>query len=276
MKPLLKWAGGKRKIAELLFSHFPSDWNAGTYYEPFIGGGAMYLHLQPQKSQISDLNQRLIAFYQHVKTAPELLLDGIRLVERDFNRAEDEEKKEFYIDLRSSFNNSAPDSIESAIGVFTLNKLCFNGLYRENAKGMYNVPFGQKKVFPEVNPNEFLEISSQFASTQIRHCSFVEAVQNAAPGDFVYFDPPYVPLEAAPSFTSYQAGGFGLEEQQLLATLLSDLAQKGVKALASNSSAILSYEIFKDHHLIEIQAPRMVSATSAGRGSVKELVIKNF
>lgn len=276
MKPLLKWAGGKRVIAPILVSHFPSDWDSGTYFEPFIGGAAMYLHLEPSRAQISDLNERLIGFYKHVRDTPDELVDGIQKIATRFDATNVDGKKEFYLGLRSDFNQTKPDSIESSIGVYSLNKLCFNGLYRENAKGFYNVPFGQKKTFPEVTPEDFLEISGLLQSTEILHCTFSEALKSAVPGDFVYFDPPYVPLEGTPSFTAYQAGGFGVEAQIELSELMTELSMKGIKAMTSNSSAELCYEVFKAHNILEIQAPRMVSATSAGRGSIKELVIMNY
>jgi DNA adenine methylase len=276
MKPLLKWAGGKRTIAPTLVSNFPADWNSGTYFEPFIGGAAVYLLLEPSRAQISDLNERLIGFYKHVRDSPEALVEGIQRIEVNFNATEPESKKEFYLALRSAFNDSKPNSIESSIGVYSLNKLCFNGLYRENSKGLYNVPFGQKKVFPEVYPSDFHAISNLLKSTSILNCTFSEAVKTAVPGDFVYFDPPYIPLEGTPSFTAYQAGGFGVESQIELSKLMTELAQRGVNAMTSNSSAAICYEVFKAHRVEEIQAPRMVSATSAGRGSVKELVIMNY
>jgi DNA adenine methylase len=276
MKPLLKWAGGKRVIAPTLVSHFPANWNSGAYFEPFIGGAALYLHLEPSRAQISDLNERLIGFYKHVRDSPEALVQGILQIAANFDSTDPDSKNEFYLGLRSNFNQTKPDSIDSSIGVYSLNKLCFNGLYRENAKGFYNVPFGQKKVFPEVVPNDFYEMSSLLKSTEILHCTFSDAVKTAVPGDFVYFDPPYIPLEGTPSFTAYQAGGFGVESQIELSELMTHLAQRGVNAMTSNSSAALCYETFKVHRIEEIQAPRMVSATSAGRGSIKELVIMNY
>ena len=155
----------------------------------------MFLHLEPSRAQISDLNKRLIGFYKHVRDLPEELVNGIQGVATRFNATDMDDKKKFYLGLRSDFNETNPDSLDSSIGVYSLNKLCFNGLYRENAKGLYNVPFGQKRTFPEVNPEDFFEISGLLQSTEIIHCTFSEALKSAVSGDFVYFDPPYVPLE---------------------------------------------------------------------------------
>jgi DNA adenine methylase len=178
--------------------------------------------------------------------------------------------------MRSDFNKSDYASLESSAMLYSLNKLCFNGLYRENSKGVFNVPFGQKEKFPEVLSIDFHDLSRLLQTVKISNVNFVEAVDAAIRGDFIYFDPPYVPMQVTSSFTSYQAGGFGLDSQRELADLMFALKDRGVKALASNSSAELCYEMFKGHNLLEIQAPRMVSATSAGRGSIKELVIMNY
>jgi DNA adenine methylase len=276
MKPLLKWAGGKRHIAEKLLTFFPEDWRDGTYYEPFFGGGAMLMHLEPASAHVSDLNSRLINFYKHVKFEPQELLEKIYEKAKAFDIEESGEKKSFYLQMRSDFNESNYESLESSVMLYLLNKLCFNGLYRENSKGKFNVPFGQKEKFPEILANDFQDLSKLLQTVEISNLHFAEAVQDAKEGDFVYFDPPYVPMQATSSFTSYQAGGFGLEAQSELADLMLTLKARGVKALASNSSADLCYEIFKEHNLLEIQAPRMVSATSAGRGTIKELVIMNY
>jgi len=276
MKPLLKWAGGKRHIAEKLLTFFPEDWRDGTYYEPFFGGGAMLMHLEPASAHVSDLNSRLINFYKHVKFEPQELLEKIYEKAKAFDIEESGEKKSFYLQMRSDFNESNSESLESSVMLYLLNKLCFNGLYRENSKGKFNVPFGQKEKFPEILANDFQDLSKLLQTVKISNLHFAEAVQDAKGGDFVYFDPPYVPMQATSSFTSYQAGGFGLEAQSELADLMLTLKARGVRALTSNSSADLCYEIFKEHNLLEIQAPRMVSASSAGRGTIKELVIMNY
>ena len=276
MKPLLKWAGGKRHIAEKLLTFFPEDWRDGTYYEPFFGGGAMLMHLEPPSAHVSDLNSRLINFYKHVKFEPQELLEKIFEKAKAFDIEESGEKKSFYLQMRSDFNESNYESLESSVMLYLLNKLCFNGLYRENSKGKFNVPFGQKEKFPEILANDFQDLSKLLQTVEISNLHFAEAVQDAKEGDFVYFDPPYVPIQATSSFTSYQAGGFGLEAQSELADLMLTLKARGVRALTSNSSAEVCYKIFREHNLWEIQAPRMVSATSSGRGTIKELVIMNY
>lgn len=275
MKPLLKWAGGKRHIADELFSYFPVDWNQGTYLEPFIGGGAMFLHLAPKKSLIADLNLRLFGFYGHVKESPETIFVGIQEIANEFDKTETD-KKQFFLDLRTRYNSSDAGSLESAVLLYCLNKLCFNGLYRENSKGFFNVPFGQKKSFPALDKEEFESASSLLQNARILNSDFETTVSNAVAGDFVYLDPPYIPIDATSSFTSYHADGFGLSDQERLAKTMIQLGGSGIKAMCSNSDTPLTREIYGALNLRTIQAPRMVSAKASGRGSISELVITNY
>ena len=276
MKPLLKWAGGKRHIADELFSYFPVDWNKGTYIEPFIGGGAMFLFLAPERALIADLNVRLFGFYSHIKNSPDEVFSGIFEVSKSFNESPLEKKKDFYLELRSKYNSSEVSSVESAILLYSLNKLCFNGLYRENAKGFFNVPFGQKKSFPALERQDFESVSTLLQNATISNSDFEKTLSHAVAGDFVYLDPPYIPIDATSSFTSYHADGFGLSDQARLAQRMIELKESNIKAMCSNSDTPLSREVYGNLNIKTIQAPRMVSARASGRGSVSELVITNF
>lgn len=275
-KPLLKWAGGKRHIAPIIESYFPPEWRRGTYFEPFFGGGAMFFSLAPEHSHISDLNSRLVGFYSHLRSDFEALIEGISEQAAIFNNLDEESKKLHFYDLRERFNNSDKYSFESAVLTYCINKLCFNGLYRENSKGEFNVPFGQKKSLPNPDKQDFGNAAIALAGATIENMDFVDATKNAKKGDLVYFDPPYVPLNITASFTSYQADGFSLEDQKRLSNLMSEMKEKGIYAVCSNSSTAMTKEIYQSHNQFEIEAPRMVSATSSGRGMVKELVITNF
>lgn len=276
MKPLLKWAGGKRHIAEELLSSFPVDWKKGTYIEPFIGGGAMFLFLTPEKAIIADLNIRLFGFYSHIKRSHEEVFNGIFEIAKRFDETQLEKKKDFYLDLRSKYNSSEVDSLESAILLYSINKLCFNGLYRENSKGFFNVPFGQKKTFPALEEEEFELASELLANASILNLDFEGTISHATEGDFVYLDPPYIPIDATASFTSYHAEGFGLPDQDRLAKKMLELKEAGIKAMCSNSDTLLTREIYGGLNQKTIQAPRMVSAKASGRGSISELVITNY
>ena len=275
MNPLLKWAGGKRHIAKTLEKHLPGDWSAGTYFEPFLGGAAFFLHLSPTRAVVADLNPWLVRFYEDVREKPKELVTGIRAIAGTFDSQPIDSKKDFYLSLRTAFNESEV-SLESSVLLFSLNKLCFNGLYRENSKGKFNVPFGQKARFPSFNEEEFFMASEMLTGASINLSDFEETVSKSIKGDFVYFDPPYVPVSATSSFTSYSSEGFGLEAQIRLASTMLDLKKKGVRAMTSNSFTELTSEIYGGLRQETILAPRMVSASAAGRGEIKELLIMNY
>jgi DNA adenine methylase len=276
MKPLLKWAGGKRHIAGELISLFPEDWDKQTYFEPFIGGAALFFELSPKQAVISDVNKRLIGFYQHVREDLDALLAQIQTISKNFDECHDDLKKEYFLNLRAEFNSSDVESLESASKLFALNKLCFNGLYRENSKGGFNVPFGQKNKFPSIEFDDFKNASFALQRAEVNVSDFEATVAGAQSGDFVYFDPPYIPIDLTSSFTSYNANGFTLEDQKRLANLLHDLKSRSIKALCSNSETEKTREIYDGLNIRVIQAPRMVSAKSSGRGLIDELVISNF
>lgn len=275
MKPLLKWAGGKRHIAHTLEQHLPSDWSAGSYYEPFLGGAAFFLHLKPPRAVVADLNPWLVRFYTDVREKPKELVSGIRAIAGAFDGNPPDSKKDFYLSLRTEFNESDV-SLESSVLLYALNKLCFNGLYRENSKGKFNVPFGQKARFPSFSEEDFLMASEMLSETNIKLSDFEETVSGASKGDFVYFDPPYVPVSATSSFTSYSSEGFGSDAQIRLAATMLELKKKGVRAMTSNSFTDLTSEIYGGLRQETILAPRMVSASAAGRGEIKELLIMNY
>jgi DNA adenine methylase len=276
MKPLLKWAGGKRQLAPILKESFPQDWDKGTYIEPFVGGAAMFLYLNPKKSIIADINVRLYSFYVHIKEQTDLVFAEISKIAETFNSLPAIEKKDFYLKIRNDYNLSNAESVNSAVLLYALNKLCFNGLYRENLKGGFNVPFGQKEIFPPLVENDFQEVARVLKNAIIKNSDFETTISNAKSGDFVYLDPPYIPIDLTSSFTSYHSQGFGIKDQERLASTMKDLEKIGVRALCSNSDTPISQEIFGKFNLRKIQATRMVSAKSSGRGTVSELVITNY
>lgn len=235
----------------------------------------MYLYLEPQSALLADINTHLVDFYKHVRSDLEELLTGINRISREFDNLHEDERKPFYLNLRQEFNMSTKDVRKSAI-FYGLNKLCFNGLYRENAKGEFNVPFGQKKVFPKVNIQNFQLVSKALSKAELLVGDFENALSTAVAGDFAYLDPPYIPLDASPSFTSYSADGFGLDEQKRLALSMDELGDRGVKVVLSNSATELTREVYKGFRIVEISAPRMVSAKASGRGYVQEFLIFNF
>lgn len=276
VEPLLKWAGGKRHIAEVVKAHFPDGWREGTYLEPFAGGAAIFFNVLPRRAIIADVNEHLIGFYQELKTAPRQLYEAIARYAEQFDSLPDsEQKKDMYLSLRSQFNNRS-SGVDSAALFYALNKLGFNGLYRENSRGHYNVPFGQKKSMQFYPLDAFMEASAALQGAALEVSDFEQSVTLAARGDFVYFDPPYVPLTTTASFTSYTAEGFGEAAQQRLAQTMRDLAKRGVYALLSNSDTPITREIYHGLRQESIYAPRRVSANSSGRGLAAELLIANY
>ena len=275
MKPLLKWAGGKRHIAATIEHHLPTDWNTGTYFEPFLGGAALFLHLAPEKALLADLNQWLVGFYCDVRDRPHELFAEISKYAQEFDAIEQDGKKNQYLALRSEFN-STELSLKSSALLHVLNKLCFNGLYRENLQGKFNVPFGQKKNFPALSVDDFLGVSGRLQGVQLQWSDFERTIQDAKSGDFVYFDPPYVPINATANFTAYSSEGFGLEAQLRLAQIMHLLKEKGVSAMLSNSATEASSKIYSGLRQVTISAPRMVSAKASGRGKIDELLVMNY
>jgi DNA adenine methylase len=222
------------------------------------------------------VNKRLIGFYKHVREDLDVLMNEIQNISVEFDNCPDDSKKEYFLKIREQFNSSDVDSLESASKLFALNKLCFNGLYRENSKGGFNVPFGQKKKFPSIEFDDFKNANLALQNAEVKVSDFEATVKSAKSGDFVYFDPPYIPIDATSSFTSYHADGFTLEDQKRLAALLVELKNRNIKALCSNSDTKLTREIYSESNIKVIQAPRMVSAKSSGRGLINELVISNY
>ena len=275
LKPLLKWAGGKRHIAPVIEQFLPADWNNGTYFEPFLGGAALFLHLSPKSARLADVNPWLVGFYVNVREQPNELFALISKYAKEFDAIQQDQKKSQYLELRKEFNNDEL-SLKSSALFYVLNKLCFNGLYRENLKGKFNVPFGQKTRFPSLSEDDFVTASRRLLGVELQCSDFEQAVLNAQPGDFVYFDPPYVPINATANFTSYSSEGFGIEAQRRLAELMRTLRQKGVNAMLSNSATEVTSQIYSGLRQVTISAPRMVSAKASGRGRIDELLIMNY
>lgn len=263
--PFLKWAGGKARLIEQFLPHLPDTF--GNYYEPFIGGGAMYFHMRPDKAVISDVNERLIGAYVAIRDELPALTERLEVHAAKHSR-------DYYYRARERFNHGRNLSdLDRASLMIYLNKTCFNGLYRENRRGHFNVPIGSY-----VNPTVFREqnlhaVSAQLKKADIRVASFEHVLNNAKPGDLVYFDPPYVPLSATSSFTSYVGAGFDLAMQQRLAEVFTELAHRGCYVYLSNSDSDVVRELYRGWRMEPILAGRAINARASGRGAVKELLV---
>lgn len=264
MKPFVKWVGGKTQLLPQLLERVPKS--LGTYYEPFLGGGALFFALKPERAVLSDVNPHLINAYRGVR-------DRYRAIVSCLLEHEHLHSEEHYYEERAKLNEGS--GYERAARFIYLNKACFNGLWRENRKGEMNVPIGRQKSL-KICDEDTLNLCSaalNCADTGI-YCGDFEIVSNAKPGAFVYFDPPYVPLKPTKSFTTYSAGGFGKTEHERLRDLSMALKSRGVHVMLSNSSAPFVYELYgKDFTIDEVDARRSVNSDGTGRGKVKEVII---
>lgn len=224
-RPFLKWAGGKRSMLEHLLPRVPSTF--GTYFEPFLGGGSLFFAVQPERAVLGDTNRRLVRAYMGVRDRIDQVVDFLR---------RSPHSKEFFLKLRRWDVDSADDA-SVASWVIYLNRTCFNGLYRVNRSGQFNVPFGDY-VNPRIcdEPN-LRACSAALTSVEIRHDDFAGVLERAVAGDFVYLDPPYLPISVTSSFAAYTADGFTLRDHRRLRDVALGLKTRGVRVLICNRPA---------------------------------------
>ena len=272
-KPFVKWAGGKRQILDELKKHIPENFD--TYYEPFIGGGALLFELSPNKAVINDSNKELMNVYTCIKDE-----EKFRKMCTELNRYETLHSEEFYLEIRNKDRdkikfNKMPDYKRAARTIY-LNKACFNGLYRVNSKNEFNVPFNKKTKVNTYDGQNLSIIHSylNFNQVEVLCVDFEDALKNAKKGDFVYLDPPYD--SDTQTFNSYTEDGFGKEEQRRLANVFKDLDKRGVYVMLSNHNTILVNELYKDFNINVIEAKRNINANGKKRGKVEELIITNY
>jgi DNA adenine methylase len=276
IRPCLKWAGGKRQLLPEIRKHLPPNMEDHTYYEPFVGAGALFFSLQPRRAVINDFNTQLILTYRMIKENTEEL---IRLLKEHQER----NTREYYYELRNLDRRGAEFAnlrdVEKAARLIFLNKTCYNGLYRVNARGLFNVPYGKYKK-PAICEEGLLRRMGAYFNTPgitILNVDFEEALGSAGQGSFVYFDPPYH-SPSKTGFTGYQAGGFGRGEQERLRNLMLRLTGLGAKCLLSNADTEYIRDLYdrKDFITIPLRARRYINSNPAGRGDAGELLIKNW
>ena len=265
--PIVKWAGGKGKILDELLVRQPVGF--GRYFEPFVGGGALFFRLRPERSMISDLNGDLINTYRCVAWHVEAVIGRLRVHQRKHDRA-------YYYAMRDRWNNGGLRSdVARAAAFIYLNKTCFNGLYRVNQSGQFNVPMG-RYTNPSICEDEKLRAASRILQrAQLGVGHFADSVAQAQVGDFVYFDPPYDPLSRTASFTSYTAANFGDSDQHELARVVGDLTDRGVHVMVSSSDTPQVRMLYRGFQIDRIAAPRAINSRASARGAVSELVITN-
>ena len=272
MKPIIKWCGGKYQLLTKIKEMLPESWN--TYYEPFLGGGAVLLDTMPSKAVVGDLNAELINMYQKIKAVPEEVIACLAYLDSKHEAAED--AKEFYYRIRDEFNtNLETNTVEQAARFIYLNKHCYNGLYRVNSKGKFNVPFNGKLEGSSVSADHARELSSLLKNVRILNTDFEFTVQDASAGDLIYFDPPY-DYETNDGFVGYSKAGWTREDSIKLKHLCDRLVDRGCYVLVSNNSTTFINELFNDtrYSIEEITARRAINRKGNGRGPVPEVIIK--
>ncbi len=273
-KPFLKWVGGKGRLLDQLLPLFPKTFEA--YYEPFFGGGAVFFELAPVAGQINDINKALMSAYINVRDNVDELITCLKEIENEYHALDESDRQAYYYERREEYNSEKSDTIRKTTLLIFLNKTCFNGLYRENRKGHFNVPFG-RYANPTICDEDNLRATSKVLKyVVVSTGSFDEAVTKAKAGDFVYFDPPYFPLNPTSSFTSYSIDDFLEEDQHKLKVIIDELTKKGVKVALSNSDTPFIRELYRDYRQEKVMAGRAINSAGSRRGKISELVVLNY
>jgi len=294
VKPVLKWAGGKRQLLDEIYARFPSSSN--HYHEPFFGGGAVFLDLEPENGTINDTNPRLVNFYEVIRDRPDELVDRLR----DFDPPEGDpdsnlnhsdeswkgkEIEQYYYQQRARFNRRAyadeewpsaeEERLEEAALLLYLNRTCYNGLYRENSSGGFNVPIGRYSDPDWIQADRIRAASRALGDTDIRNDDFEYVLEAAKQGDIVYFDPPYEPMSPTANFAEYSAEGFGREDQERLLEAVEQLDKMGIHFVLSNSAVM--FDLYDEAGFIveRESATRAINSDETARGEIDEIIATN-
>ncbi len=267
-KPFVKWAGGKTQLIGEITKHLPNVFN--SYFEPFLGGGALFFNLQPSRGIISDINPELINVYEVIKLSVEGLIEDLRTHKHE---------ESYYYKLRSADRDEDYENwskIKKASRFIYLNKTCYNGLYRVNSKGYFNVPFGSYKNPKIVDENNLRACSMVLKNIDIILSDFTHIEKIINKNDFVYFDPPYKPLNKTSSFTKYYNNGFDEKKQIKLKQLCDSLTNIGAYFMLSNSYTEMITNLYKNYNINIVHAKRAINSKGNSRGKIKEVLITNY
>ena len=267
-KPILKWAGGKRQLLQQIHENLPSHFN--RYFEPFVGGGAVFFYLLPEKAVLIDNNPVLMNVYKVIQTSVQELIDDL---EKHRN------EKEYYYKVRKKDRQSEfseMSTIEKASRMIFLNKTCYNGLFRVNKKGQFNVPFGRYKNPNYCDKENLLAVHRLLQNVELYTESFEKVLAMAKPNDFIYFDPPYVHISDTANFTSYTKDDFGLDDQEKLAQTFDTLDKRGCYVLLSNSHCDYILNRYQKYEIVLVKAKPAINSDASKRGFIKEVLIKNY
>jgi len=298
-KPFLKWAGGKGQLLEAFQKFYPKELKEGKiekYCEPFVGGGAVFFDIvqkYPIKSALlRDNNEDLILTYLVIQKEVQNLIEQLNRFQNQYIKLENQKRTEYYYRVREEFNaqkkkinyNSfSKQWTERAAQIIFLNRTCFNGLFRFNSKGEFNVPQGRYKNPKILDAENLLKVSQLLSVAEIQNADFREIKNRVNENTFIYYDPPYRPLNQTSSFTAYSKNSFGDPEQIALSTLFSELDQKGVKQMLSNSDPKnhnpedhFFDDLYKDFQIFRVPARRMINSAGDKRQAINEIVVTNY
>ncbi|KKS53584.1 MAG: hypothetical protein UV61_C0025G0012 [Candidatus Gottesmanbacteria bacterium GW2011_GWB1_43_11] len=273
-KPFVKWVGGKRQLLAQfrrlnLYPPEKFDIRTGRYFEPFVGGGAVFFDLLPEKGFLSDLNKELVTTYNIIKNDVEGLIASLKKHKID---------KEYFLNIRAKDSKALNDLTVASRFIF-LNRTCFNGLYRVNSKGGFNVPYGKYTNPLICDESNLRKVSKSLQNIEIKHQDYKEVLKTAKKGDFVYFDPPYYPVSKTASFTSYTAEAFLDKEQIELRDTVLELNKRGCFVMLSNSDTPFINKIYsglKGIRVNKVEAGRAINSKGSGRGKITEVLVTNY
>lgn len=266
LKPALKWAGGKTGLIPQLLRHFPTSFE--RYLEPFLGGGAVFFALaQRSKSIVNDLNPEITNLYEVIRDEPVKLMQALDVLSESYSEV-------FYYELRAA---QPRNRVAKAARTLFLNKTCFNGLYRQNSRGEFNVPFGKRSKVPKLyDAHHLAQMSRALRKTKLLNQDFEKVIDLAKEGDFVYCDPPYEPLSSTSSFNHYTSRGFSKKEQERLWEACNRAVSRGALVAVSNSDCPFIRKLFKNWKIVVLNSRRSINSRGTGRGLISEVLAKSF
>ncbi|MGP0129013.1 MAG: DNA adenine methylase [cyanobacterium endosymbiont of Rhopalodia musculus] len=296
--PVLKWAGGKTKLLSQIQKQYPLKLQQGylkTYIESFVGGGSVffdiYNHFNIEKAYLFDKNIELVILYKVIKNNAELLIDKLSKIKEKYLHLTEKKKEDFYYQSRNDYNTFDKEAdtniykknwVERAALTIFLNRTCFNGLYRVNRKGLFNVPMGRYKNPAILNSSNIRAVSQAFKIAKIKQCDFSEVLKYADKNTFIYHDPPYRPISKTATFNAYSSLDFNDNEQQRLRDTFMEASQQGAYQMLSNSDPtnyiedFFFDELYCGFNIKRIFASRMINSKGNGRGKVREIIVTNY
>ena len=266
-EPILRWVGGKRQLLPYLLDRLPAGIESLRYFEPFLGAGSLFFSLVPAKAFLSDANRHLVHTYEHIKRQPDLVYSYLRTHSNS-------SCEEYYYRIRDSYNHSVFSTAQASRFIY-LNKTCFNGIFRVNQKGAFNVPYGRKE--PPALPTlaQLRNASKALSMATLGACQYRDAIKDCSKGDFVYLDPPYPPINGTAYFTHYTSDRFGMSDQEELGALVHELSARKVLFMMTNADTPLIRKLYGHYHITEVPVIRYVTCKSK-KYSARELIITNY